>query len=225
MTTKFLCLANSSKYGERFIAGIELTKDQNGTDYKFVLNDKKQPKWIRPVSKVTDPQKTTHWTDQIKLFDIVEIEVHERCPNGCRTEDVIIKPNSVKVIKNMPLSPQMLKKIIDHRPRSLFGNKGRSIASLNSQSLKHSLTLIKAQNPQFYSPSPRRSKNLRLKFYYNNHLYDLPVTDKTITENYFYYRPIETDPNNTYLTISLDNKLNSNRHYKIVAGILNTEIQ
>ena len=48
MKAIFICLANSKKYGERCIAGIELTKGANGN--LTVVKENGRPKWIRPVS-------------------------------------------------------------------------------------------------------------------------------------------------------------------------------
>lgn len=49
MKKLFICLANSAKYKERCIAGIEVTKRPNDK-YSVIKKNPKQLQWLRPVT-------------------------------------------------------------------------------------------------------------------------------------------------------------------------------
>ena len=72
MKTLFICFANSKKFGERCIAGIEVKKD--GAAYQPVEKEGK-PKWLRPISKFQHGAVGEDLVGGINLMDIIEVDV------------------------------------------------------------------------------------------------------------------------------------------------------
>ncbi len=92
----FICLANSKKYGERCIAGVEIT-DFDGTNYSMVKVDS-QPKWLRPVSKKDHGEVSANLVGKLNLLDIVEFDMLSECPRGYQSENVFFDEQSLIVI-------------------------------------------------------------------------------------------------------------------------------
>ena len=95
----FVCLANSKKYGERCIAGIELKKGQT-TKYEIVKKDDK-PKWIRPVTKNEYGEVATQLVGHIKMLDVVELEITKEVPDGYQCENCEFDVRSIKVVDSI----------------------------------------------------------------------------------------------------------------------------
>ena len=80
MGTTFICLANSKKYGERCISGIVVEKSDSGNFN--VVKDDSLPKWIRPISNLEHGEIPVKLIKDIKVLDIVELEITQNCPDG-----------------------------------------------------------------------------------------------------------------------------------------------
>jgi len=119
MKTLFICLANSKKFGERCIAGIEVEKV--GEVYKTVEKEGK-PKWLRPISEFQHGAVAEDLVGGINLMDIIEIDVKELCPNGYQPENVTFKSKSIKKIGHMKPSEKILDRLIYMDQYNLFGN-------------------------------------------------------------------------------------------------------
>ncbi len=88
MKKLFICLANSKKYNQRCIAGIELEKStRKGFKYQIVKRNSR-PVWMRPVSGSEHGEIDAEFVDHIKLLDIVEINVTAPAPQGYQSENV-----------------------------------------------------------------------------------------------------------------------------------------
>ena len=89
MKKHFICLANSTKYQGRCLAGVEVSLD-GACRYTIARNEDGTPKWIRPVSR----DQQTHGalpereTKNIVLFDIIEIENMKACHQHAHSENV-----------------------------------------------------------------------------------------------------------------------------------------
>ena len=137
MKTLFICLANSKKFGERCIAGIEVKKD--GNVYQSVEKEGK-PKWLRPISKFQHGAVGGDLVGGISLMDIIEIDIEELCPNGYQSENATFKPESIKKIGNIRLSEENLDRLIDMDQNYLFGNRGKAVSEDVIDSVERSLT-------------------------------------------------------------------------------------
>jgi hypothetical protein len=212
----FVCLANSKKYGERCIAGIELNRDEKGSLYLVKENGK--PKWIRPVSNAEHGEVASHLISHIKLNDIVEIDITESCPRGYQSENVLFDPNSISVKSQISLNNQNLDKLAVQLP-NLFGNRGKAIPEDKIIEVSNSLIMIKVVSPTIYVRTEYEKNQLRIKFSYSQNEYDLPITDLNFSEKYTLDETVLNTSSHIYLTISLG-VLYEGWYYKLVAGII-----
>jgi len=214
MKTLFLCLANSKKFGERCIAGIEVKK--TGTAYQPIEKEGK-PKWLRPISKYQHGAVGEDLVGGMKLMDIIEIDVEEFCPNGYQSENATFKPASVKKVGNIKLSDKNLDRLIDMDQYNLFGNIGKAVPDDVIDSVEHSLTLIKVVDFQINRKDS--DGQLRIEFEFNHNRYDLPITDIDFIGRYNENEALLENANCLYLTISLG-IFHNGWHSKLIAGVL-----
>lgn len=217
MKKAFICLANSYKYKERCIAGIEI---ETGTDGKFsvVLKDG-TPKWIRPVSGCEHGQVPAALVENIKLLDIIEFEMTEECPLGYQSENVRFNESSLKKIGEVPAKEEMLDLLVDRKHGLLFGNKGKAVHQDMIVTVDHSLVFIGANSFKVVTDK-KKSDKFRAVFEYNDVEYDLPITDVDFLRE---YSPDRTkDLSRAYLCISLG-VLYGEFYYKLCAGLIFAE--
>lgn len=220
MKKYFICLANSKKYGERCIAGIEVRKNE-GSGYTIVKKDDK-PKWVRPVTGEEHGQVPSDLVSGINLLDIVEIDEIEEAPNGYQSENIKFIPSSLKVVGKIGHSSDNLDLLSDNQQLNLFGNKGKAIPLDTIETINKSLTLIKVNNASVYIRTEFEKEQYRLKFSFNSTEYDLPITDVNFLEK---CKNSENIPINEsikaeiYLAISLGVEYEG-WYYKLVAGII-----
>lgn len=210
----FLCLANSKKFGERCIAGIELRKGRK----KFHPVEKEgKPCWLRPISKFQHGAVRESIVGGINLMDIIELDIEELCPNGYQSENVTFKPKSIKKVGNFGLSEENLDSLIDMDQRFLFGNRGRAVPEDVIDSVEHSLTLIKVTDFQVN----RRDSDgqLRIVFEFNHNRYDLPITDIDFIQRYNDNETLLENKKCLYLAISLG-IFHNGWHSKLIAGVI-----
>ena len=216
MKTLFVCLANSKKYGERCIAGIELKRENDGS--LSLVKENSKPKWLRPVSSAEHGEVAAHIVNHIKLNDIVEIDVLEHCPKGYQSENILFDVNSLKVVGKVALSATNLDKFTEN-PSTLFGNKGKAVPADKISEIANSLLLIKVYKTSVYLRTDLEKNQLRMKFEYNGNEYDLPITDLDFAYKYNKDNNILSNAKNIYLTISLG-VVHEGWHYKLVAGVI-----
>jgi len=214
MKTLFICLANSKKFGERCIAGIEVRKT-GGTYYPIKKEGK--PRWIRPISKNQSGAVGEDIVGAINLTDIIEIEIEEFCPNGYQCENVTFKPSSIKKVGNLKISDANLDRLIDMEQHNLFGNRGRAVSDDVIDSVEYSLTLIKVFD--FEVIRKDSDGQIRIMFEFNHDHYDLPITDIAFLKKYNKNEALLRNVNCLYLTISLG-VFHNGWHSKLIAGIL-----
>jgi len=214
MKTLFICLANSKKFGERCIAGIEVKK--TGGAYQPVEKEGK-PKWLRPISKFQHGAVGENLVGGFNLMDIIEIDVEEFCPYGYQSENATFKSESIKKIGNIGLSEKKLDRLIDMEQNYLFGNRGRAVLEDVIDAVDRSLTLIKVTD---FQVNKRDSDGqLRIDFEFNYNRYDLPITDIDFIQKYSENEALLDNTNCLYLAISLG-ILHNGWHSKLIAGVL-----
>ena len=214
MKKLFLCLANSKKFGDRCIAGIELIK--NSGKYKPVIKQGK-PKWLRPVSKSNQGAVSGALVGKFRLMNIIEVDVEEACPDGYQSENITFKENSIKNIGDIRLSEKNLDVFIDDEQDKLFGNRGKAVSEDDIDSVGHSLTLIKVTEFEINRREP--DGQLRINFEFNNNWYDLPITDIDFIEKYRENELLLENKSCLYLTISLG-VYHNGWHSKLIAGVI-----
>lgn len=216
MKTTFICLANSKKYGERCISGIIVEKSDR-VNFKVVKDDN-QPKWIRPISHLEHGEISAKLIKDIKVLNIVELEITKMCPNGYQSENVLFRTKSLKIVSSVSLSKSNLDKLIDDTHPILFGNTGKAVSTEYIHVLNYSLMFIKPQKFEVYEKCYAFKKQFRGRFTYHDVQYDLPITDisflNTLNEGIPYF-----NQDNVYLTVSLGIEFEC-RHYKLIAGVI-----
>lgn len=207
-------MANSKKFGERCIAGIEVKKV--GRAYQPVEKEGK-PKWLRPISKYHHGAVGEDLVGGINLMDIMEIDVEELCPHGYQSENATFKPESIRKVAKIKLSEENLDKLIDMDQNNLFGNMGKAVSHDVIGSVNHSLTLIKVTD--FKINRKDSDGQLRIEFVFNYARYDLPITDIDFIQRYNEDETLLENTNYLYLCISLG-IFHNDWHSKLIAGVL-----
>lgn len=192
---------------------------REGSDQMF--NMKRQdgsPSWIRPVSSGPMGQVDSGLVDNINLLDIIEIEVIKECPNGFQSENVLFDPNSIRVIKKVPVQDNYLDRLVDQKQTLLFESDSNAISVSDITQLSYSLTFIK---PESWSFMDGMNKQTRCIFSFADHTYDLPITDVEFCNEYKKNPSIVQNLKQVYLTISLG-RVFEGKHYKLVAGVISS---
>jgi hypothetical protein len=214
----FICLANSKKYGDRCVAGIELKQNQDGKH--TIVRENGRPKWIRPISEKEFGQIDTRLVSYISLTNLAEFEETEACPEGYQSENVkfiIHSIRKVKAIDSTTLS-QILPKLADTETSTIFGNKNKLLTVEEVNNLTFSLMLIKVQNPQIYYRNFEEITKPRITFEFQQHEYDFPLTDVDFLEYYKNDNTLLDGISEIYVTVSLSKEFEENV-YKLIAGV------
>ena len=213
MAIKIICLANSKKFNERCVAGIEVGESSAG--YKTIFSNSK-PKWLRPVSKTEHGEFPAMIAQNIALLDVVEFDLVANCPSGYQTENVYFAENSVKKVSSIKFASTNLDKLTCDT-NTLFGNRGKAVYEDDVNFIEHSLVFIKVHRYNvFIKPE---NNQLRMNFDHNSVEYDLPVTDIKFETIYRNNNRILDRIRHLYLTISLA-VVHNNWHSKLIAGVI-----
>lgn len=213
MIKKIICLANSKKFNERCVAGIEV--DDSSGSYK-IISSGSNLNWLRPVSKSEHGEFPTIIAQNISLLDIIEFDLLAPCPFGYQTENVYFTENSVKKVTSIRLSNENLDKLTSDSD-ILFGNRGKAVHEDVIDSLDHSLVFIKVNSYNvFIKPE---NNQLRMKFTYTLVEYDFPITDIKFEALFRNNETILDSVQNLYLTISLA-VVHNNWHSRLIAGVI-----
>ncbi|MCC5946025.1 MAG: hypothetical protein JJT94_13930 [Bernardetiaceae bacterium] len=216
METLFLCLANSKKYGERCIAGIELRLNDKQKMVAQKTEDNRF-KWIRPVSDAAFGQVDRYLVNDITIGDILALDCIAPCPQAYQSENVLFEKFSIRKLRQAYKHQSRFDKLVIDAD-SLFGNTGATLSPQEIKFINHSLMFVKVQNAKPYVKKGNKNQ-LRLLFDYAGASYDLPITDIHFPFAYFANPSILADAEQVYLTISLG-IMYKHRYYKLVAGIL-----
>jgi len=212
----FVCLANSKKYGGRCLAGIELTRDEQGKPH-LVMSDTGKPRWIRPVAYTEHGEIPQTEVKHLHLLDFVEFESAKPCPQGYQTENVFYQDKTFGLCGNLNLKPENLDQLIENQSDVLLGNREKYVSVAETEKLGHSIVLIKTETSRI--KLYEKGTHLRIAFLWQNTTYDLPVTDIDFHLRWIDDPMLLHNKTNVYLCISLAINFEG-RHYKLVAGIL-----
>ena len=221
MRKLFICLANSKKYNQRCIAGIEVYL---GEDQKFhVIKENKQPKWIRPITNEGRGEVPTTLVANMKLLDVYEVEVIRPSPKESQSENMLFYKNSLKKVKTLTdITIKKMNWLAVKEQDIIFWGKQKIIPKESIHLVTQSLCLIRAENVTFYNKKYREWEvelKLRIKFSYSGIHYDLPVTDVDFLEQYAQNSIIDLTDKTVYLTISISNEFEG-LYYKLAAGVI-----
>ena len=231
MKRHFICLANSYKYGGRCLAGIEIELSANGRQYRPLLRDDGNPRWIRPVQKGAEHESIAIETAQnIRLFDILEIEVSEACGRGCQGENVYFK--SLKIISHLKcdnehILPLCSKEIV------VLNSPHTYLAESEYQRGNHSLMLIRPEKTSIFAENKQtddgqQKRKYYAKFVYCGIEYKLPITAPEYLSRMESYSPIaltgEFPTGTFYFTISIAAEPWNGVHHKLLAGIIDMRL-
>ena len=202
-------LANSKKYGERCIAGIELQKSKGS--WSILRNSEGLPKWIRPVSNSKHGEISASIADQFSLLDVVEIDIAEEVPKGFQAENCLIQ--SISKTGNVRISARNLQMLTDRQHSKLFNFRGRSVSVEYVKAVDYSLMLIEPENFVTIAVEREFGKvQKRGQFTYQGNDYDLPITDVDFVVG-------SEKGKKCFLTISLGVEYEG-WHYKLIAGVV-----
>lgn len=221
MEKLFICLANSKKFTERCIAGIELVRSsREGYKYDIVRNENNSPKWIRPVSGDQGGAVSSALVDHLNLLDIVRVNVTALTPEGYQSENVLFDDDPLKIIDKIQRMPLLIEQLLAVNISILFINRGAAVSVGDITQLDHSLLFVKPENVEVYqTTSVAGNPQIRAKFAFNGNTYDLPITDIDF-ENRFSNNSMLLDScSHIYFTISLGVEFNG-WHYKLIAGVI-----
>lgn len=220
MKRLFICLANSKKYNQRCIAGVELEKSSR-KGYKYqIIKRADNPVWIRPVSSSEHGEVASELVDHIDLLDIVEINILAVAPQGFQSENVLFDNRRLQVVDRIDKIEPLIDKLLTINTPTLFGNTERSVHVNDAAQIDHSLVFIKPIDVDVYETRNfKGNPQTRSSFTYNSVHYDLPVTDIDFEEKFSKNPRILEDCAHVYFTVSLGVDFNE-QHYKLIAGIL-----
>ncbi|MCF8243558.1 MAG: hypothetical protein K9J37_08645 [Saprospiraceae bacterium] len=213
--TYLLCLANSKKYGERCIAGVQLIPDAKNAFHPFKPGGK--PKWLRPVSDSEHGQVPAHLVRDFAVGDILQFDLLRPCPSEYQIENCLFAAGSVQKVRPAVLTVPHLDQLVENQEDALLGNRGRSLALDEISKANRSLVLVKPNEVQPYFTTPYNTKP-RVKFKLSNTSYDLPMTDVNFFDQM--QEGLEGLNGQTpYITISLGVPFEG-KYYKLAAGMV-----
>jgi hypothetical protein len=210
---KIVCLSNSYKEGGRCLAGIVLDENNNP------IFDNLNPKWLRPISNSLHGEIPTNLVEQFNLLDIINIEItgYPEIINY-QSENAFFDSTSLCRIGSYDTSK--INKLCCNRS-VIFGNKGKAVAKNAINLLSYSLMFVKTNKfrviERSYTDSPYSQR--RLQFYFNNIMYDFPITDPFFLGKYKLDKNILKNCKEIYLCLSLAVEW-ANWYYKLVASII-----
>ena len=217
MSKLFVCLANSYKHDNRCLAGVLVKRLDSG--FEILQDDWGQAIWFRPINRWTDagaiPNKEA---ENITLFDVIEVENPEPCPDGAQQENYYY--SSLSVIGHMVSDKELLKHIAKTNRKVLFGSVYNAIKHDHYMRLNYSVLMICASDVIcYFKQRTNMQPQPRMEFTYNGNKYDFPITDpvfRQLMEN----NVEETKATSEYyLTLSLGTVFDD-KHFKLVAGVI-----
>ena len=214
MKTTFICLANSRKYGERCIAGIEVT--QKG-DFWEIVQRNDRPKWLRPVTDTEFGGVPPALVGRIVLLNLVEIDLTHAVPKGYQSENVLFDPQSLNVLGSITATWNNLSKLANANDFSIFAGHGRSIHKDKMASVTYSLALVEVHDVRIRIRDD--NGHIRAQFRHGKYYYDLPVTDVNFIEQFALNEAVLAEAEHVFFSISLGIEYRE-QYYKLVAGMV-----
>lgn len=218
---QFVCLAHSKKYGKYCVAGLRCDTGE----------------WIRPISKekhgelsFSDVRLTSG--DAPHTFDIIALILDKHLPIKNQPENWSIQNSPWRLIcRPAPVEQvALLRKALFPGP-ALFGNTSDrvSYALFDKTPALESLVLVKPRNPRWIvKRKPNWDKQMRVRFFLGQALYNLAVTDIPYDDMLRTLEPGEyssvqlgiKNEDKLYFTISLGEPFENGYCFKLVAAVL-----
>jgi hypothetical protein len=214
MKTIFICLANSRKYGERCIAGIEVR--QKG-DFWEIIHRNDRPKWLRPVSDTEFGGVSPALVGRMVLLNIVEIDITRAIPKGYQSENVLFDAKSLNVLGSITPTLNNLSKLANANDFSIFAGHSRTIHRDKMAGIDYSLALIEVHDMRVRVRDD--NGHIRAQFRHGQYHYDLPITDVNFIEKFTLDEHVLADAEHVFLSISLGIEY-MEYYYKLVAGVI-----
>ncbi len=224
----FICLANSYKYGGRCIAGVEIQLNADEKSFR-VLTEDGEPKWIRPVQRGTEHEEIAAETARnIQILDVIELEKTDSCGDDCQSENVYFK--RMRIVKSLPFSPKVLQALLSKR-ESVLHSEERFLTHDEYCANRGSLMLIEPEEPEIIrelkiTDEGKRVPKYKARFAYKGIEYLLPITDPRYLERMEGYSKMplvgKFETGTFYFTISMAAEEWKDKHYKLLAGIIDT---
>jgi hypothetical protein len=214
MKTTFICLANSRKYGERCIAGIEVK--QKG-DFWEIVHRNDRPKWLRPVTDTEFGGVSPALVGRIVLLNLVEIDITQVIPKGYQSENVLFDPASLNVLGSITATWNNLSKLANANDFSIFAGHRWSIHKDKMAGVTYSLALIEVHDVRIRIRDD--NGHIRAQFRHGQYHYDLPVTDVNFIEKFALDEGVLTEAEHIFFSVSLGIEYQE-QYYKLVAGVV-----
>ena len=214
--TYLLCLANSKKYGERCIAGVELLPNEAGQYFPKKING--MPIWLRPVTGDEHGQVPAKLVRDISVGDILEMKCLGGCPAGYQAENIFFEKKSLRVVRRAELTKKHLGQLAENHGRYIFGNSGPCLDDEEIAHIARSLILIKTREVKPYFCTPYNTKP-RLKFLYKKNWYNFPITDVNFIDRMQENPALLDGVGEVFLTVSLGVRFEG-KYWKLAAGII-----
>lgn len=217
MDKHFICLANSYKRGGRCVAGVEVTIDRE-EQWKVVKNEDGSPKWIRPIDSNTEygevPEDEARHIPMLSVVKLIDVEP---CPHLSHSEDVFYY--QMIAIGSIISSPEILQIFSDSVHPEIFYTTELAISPETYAQGNYSLMMIHPDSFQFQEDPTKERAKYRIKFDYNEALYDFSVTDPSFYEMISSGQNVIDKLKDIYLTLSIG-LVYEGRHHKLVAGVI-----
>lgn len=185
-----------------------------------IIRDSSEPRWLRPISANEHGEVPMELVNDIRLLDIVEIDVIREVPQGYQSENVIYGKSGFSIVSKIQPSSRYLDKLVSQSDSVLFLNRGKAVSAEHIDDLDHSLVFIKPSNVEFFTSRTTTGQlQTRARFIYGNTHYDLPVTDVDFLVQFSLHPNEFVDRENVYLTISLGLEFQG-WHHKLIAGVI-----
>ena len=214
--TYLLCLANSKKYGERCIAGIELIPDDKGQF--FPVKKDGRPRWLRPVTCDGHGQVPAKIVRDICVGDILEINTTHACPLGYQTENIFFNKKTLRTVRRATLTEKHLDLLAENNGRYVFDNSAPCLDREEIAYVGRSLILIKTEKVKPYFCTPYNTKP-RVKFLYKKNWYNFPITDVNFIDRMQENPALLEGRDEIFLTVSLGVAFEE-KHWKLAAGVI-----
>ena len=223
MRRTIVCLANSYKHGGRCVAGVCV---EDGS-------------WVRLRGKAADgvleaaEYSLTGVTDakgsEVRLLDVIEVELHYAQPSAAHPEDWVIAPGRWRLVER-PASVERwgaMAAAADKGATILRGYGDRvTVEEVREKALGASLVLVCTSEVSWWVREERGVRKNRALFRRNHVTYDFAVTDPRWIERLnlmpagIYPTSMLADgAKEVWLTVSLSEEFRG-WHYKLVAAVI-----
>ena len=224
---RIVCLANSRKLSGRCIAGKEIMG-------RHVRG------WIRPVSdrpseEVSEHERQYEDGSDPRVMDIVDIPLLGHRPTGFQQENWLLDPNRYWVNVG-PIAWDDLERLVDPM-EPLWHNNDHTQAGLNdriptaiAQTVGDSLRFlhVKKLTLSVFAPGARfgnPKRRVQGRFGHDRVNYHLWVTDPRYERKYLRQPNGDYEIGECFLTISIGEQPYRGGHYKLIAAIIEPEVE